>query len=107
MKDFIGWVVAALCAVGGIVAGLSLSSGQEYYRDKLRVAEAVAETGPCGEKQLVVVDEGRVSVAGRLFSPDQAAQLKFRERANERGQLVEEVLYANGQILMTREAKRR
>lgn len=69
--------VLAVVAVVGVIASITFWIKEGVAKDALTVLEAKVATGRCGDQQIVVIDEKRVAVAGRVYSPKTASLLRF------------------------------
>ncbi len=75
-----GPVITAIALIVAVVAGFTALyyGGQaNFAEDQLKVLNAKVATGSCGNQQIVVIDEERVAVAGRIFRPNEASTLLF------------------------------
>lgn len=65
--------------------------------DDLKEYKATVATGRCGNQQIVVIDERRVAVAGKIISPAQLPSFRFEGSEDDL-----RVLDERGQVVMSR-----
>ena len=104
-KSFLGWGLAIIVTVAGVVAGFTIKTEAEYYLDQLRVNQASVATGRCGDQQFVVLDRDRVVIAGNVVRTEEVSNYKFRE-ISEQGFSVLRVLYGE-RVIMERRTQER
>lgn len=73
--------------VGAVIFGLTCVVVARNFNRQLSVAEAKHDTGLCGTKEIVLIDEGTVVIAGYAIAAEYLNRYSFRTAADGKFQV--------------------
>lgn len=99
------WVLVCV-AIGASIWGASWQRNSWSWYDQLNATQAEYDTGQCGSKRMVVIDDRRVAIAGRLVAPKDIDIFSFEEGADRKtlsAYVTNEVRLFDGRVEKKRE----